>query len=62
MITNREDLEPLITALKKPDFIILELTIAAYSSIEGSESQIQPDASEKESRKHCQCLEIEAER
>ena len=32
-----EDIEPLITALKKPDFIILELTIAAYSSIEGSD-------------------------
>lgn len=32
-----EDLEPLIQALNKPDFIILELTIAAYSSIEGSD-------------------------
>jgi len=34
---NPEDIEPLIQALNKPDFIILELTIAAYSSIEGSD-------------------------
>ena len=34
---KREDIEPLIAALDKPDFIILELKISAFSSIEGTD-------------------------
>ncbi len=32
-----EDIEPLITKLKEPDFIIKDLSIQAYSSIEGND-------------------------
>ena len=34
---KKDDIEPFIKSLNQPDFIINELTISAYSSIEGSE-------------------------
>lgn len=36
---EKEDIEPFLNALKEPEFTIDELTIKAYSSIEGSEAQ-----------------------
>ncbi len=36
---NKEDIEPFLNALNEPEFVIDELTIHAYSSIEGTEQQ-----------------------
>ncbi len=35
---NKDDIQPVLKSLKEPDFIIKNMTITAYSSIEGNES------------------------